>query len=71
MEKSHIAAIGRMTPEVSGTAVLPGKWQGDTEISAPFRQQHPAFDHVYGLIQRSVDAWLPHLQPSVTLSLAR
>lgn len=71
MEKSHVAAIGRMAPEVSGKVFLLGKWQDDAEISDPFRQERPAFDHVYDLIESSVDAWLPHLQPSVTSSHAR
>lgn len=64
MEKSHVAAVGRMAPEASGKVFLLGKWQDDTRIPDPYGQQRPAFDHVYQLIERGVAGWLPHLQLS-------
>lgn len=64
MEKSHVAAIGRMAPETSGKVFLLGKWQDDTPVPDPYGQQREAFDHVYQLIERGVAAWLPHLQLS-------
>jgi len=64
MEKSHAAAISRMAPEASGKVFLLGKWQDDTPIPDPYGQQRAAFDHVHALIERGVDAWLPHFKLS-------
>lgn len=62
MEPSHIPGVRRMAPEASGKVFLLGKWIGDTPIPDPFRKQRIVFEEVYELIERSVDAWLPHLQ---------
>ncbi|MDQ0008368.1 protein-tyrosine phosphatase [Luteibacter jiangsuensis] len=61
MEKSHVAAIGRMAPEVSGKVFLLDRWVEGKDIPDPYRQQRPAYEHVYGLIDRGVDSWLRYL----------
>jgi protein-tyrosine phosphatase len=61
MEKPHVAAIGRIAPEVSGRVFLLGKWQSDISIPDPYGRQRPAYDHAYGLIDQAVSSWLPYL----------
>jgi protein-tyrosine phosphatase len=70
MEKSHLAAIGRSAPEVSGKAFLLGKWQADTEIPDPYGQSRASFDHVFQLIDKGVSGWLPYLNVSEIQSRA-
>ncbi len=62
MERSHAEGIVRPYPEVSGRTFLLGKWRGDLEIPDPYRQRREAFEHVYGLIDDCVSAWLPYLR---------
>ena len=61
MEKRHRDAITQRAPQASGKTLLLGKWQDDREIPDPYRQQKPAFDHAYTLIDDSVNAWLKYL----------
>lgn len=61
MERKHLALIAQRAPQVSGKAFLLGKWQGDREISDPYRQQRPAFEHVYRLMDEGVASWLRYL----------
>ena len=62
MEQRHLKSIHAMAPQARGKTLLFGKWLGDTEIPDPFRQQRPAFDHVYQLLDRAATAWLPYLK---------
>lgn len=62
MEKAHNRAIARFAPQALGRTMLLGKWLGDREIPDPYRQQRPAFEHVYQLIDAAVQAWLPYLE---------
>jgi protein-tyrosine phosphatase len=61
MERSHVSAIARIAPEVSGRVFLLDKWVEARDIPDPFRQQRPAFEHVYSLIDRGVASWLRYL----------
>ncbi len=61
MERSHVSAIARMAPEASGKVFLLDKWLEARDIPDPYRQQRPAFEHVYGLIDRGVGSWLRYL----------
>lgn len=61
MEKRHIAEIGRMAPEVSGKVFLLDRWGAGADIPDPYRQQRPAFEHVYKLIDGAVSGWLKYL----------
>lgn len=61
MERKHLALIAQRAPQVSGKTFLLGKWQGDHEISDPYRQQRPAFEHVYQLMDQGVASWRRYL----------
>ena len=61
MEKSHVAAIVRMAPEASGKVFLLDRWLDGRNIPDPYRQQRPAYEHVYALIAQGVNSWLPYL----------
>lgn len=57
MERKHLKAISEQAPEASGKSFLLGKWQSDQEIPDPYRQQRPAFEHVYRLMAEGVENW--------------
>lgn len=57
MEPKHLHDIFDMAPEARGKSFLLGKWQGDKAIPDPYRQQRPAFEHVYKLISDGVSRW--------------
>lgn len=61
MEPRHVQDILKIAPEARGKTFLLGKWQGDQKIPDPYRQQRPAFEHVYQLVQQSVTSWAKHL----------
>ena len=61
MEKSHLATLARLAPEASGKMFLLDKWGEARDIPDPYRQQRPAFEHVYALIDQGVRSWLPYL----------
>lgn len=61
MEKSHADAMIRMAPEASGKIFVLDKWLQGRDIPDPYRQQRPAFEHVYGLIEQGVESWLRYL----------
>lgn len=62
MERRHQADMMRSLPQASGKTFLLGKWLDDLEIPDPYGQQLPAFEHVYGLIDRCVASWLPYIK---------
>ncbi|MBN9256709.1 MULTISPECIES: low molecular weight protein-tyrosine-phosphatase [unclassified Mesorhizobium] len=62
MEQKQIEVLTRFAPETRGKIFLLGKWLESQNIPDPYRQQRPAFEHVYDLIDRSVRSWLPYLQ---------
>jgi protein-tyrosine phosphatase len=61
MERSHVDAMVRMAPEARGKIFLLDKWLQGRDIPDPYRQQRPAFDHVYSMIAQGVDSWLRYL----------
>ena len=61
MERQHVKRISEQAPEVSGKTFLLGKWQFDREIPDPYRQQRPAFEHVYRLMAEGVKSWQPFI----------
>jgi protein-tyrosine phosphatase len=61
MQKGHVAHIAHATPEASGKVFLLTQWDSREDIPDPYRQQRPAFEHVFALIQHSIQRWLPHL----------
>jgi len=61
MQRGHLAQLAKQSPHAVGRTFLLGKWQGDREVPDPYRQQRPAFEHVYRLIDEGVDSWMRHL----------
>lgn len=61
MEQGHVGSMQRLAPEASGKVMLLDKWGAGQDIPDPYRQQRPAFEHVYELIERSVASWQPYL----------
>lgn len=61
MEPRHVQDILRIAPEARGKTFLLGKWQSDKAIPDPYRQQRPAFEHVYKLISDGTASWSKHL----------
>ncbi len=61
MERKHVRRIAEIAPQASGKTFLLGKWQQDREIPDPYRQQRPAFEHVYKLMAEGVASWARHL----------
>lgn len=61
MERKHVRRIAEIAPQASGKTFLLGKWQQDREIPDPYRQQRPAFEHVYKLMAEGVESWARHL----------
>jgi protein-tyrosine phosphatase len=60
MERKHVRRIAEIAPQASGKTFLLGKWQQDREIPDPYRQQRPAFEHVYTLMAEGVESWARH-----------
>ncbi|KAA0690828.1 low molecular weight phosphotyrosine protein phosphatase [Halopseudomonas laoshanensis] len=61
MESRHIQSIHAMAPESRGKTLLVGKWLDGREVPDPYRQQLPAFEHVFKMLDQATDAWLPYL----------
>ena len=61
MGPGHINAVLEIAPEARGKVLLLGKWQNNREISDPYRQGKPAFEHAYALIKEAVNAWATRL----------
>jgi protein-tyrosine phosphatase len=62
MEREHVASLMRMAPEASGKVMLLDRWGRGGDIPDPYRQSREAFEHVYQLIDRAVQSWLPYLR---------
>ena len=61
MEQRHVDGVLKIAPEARGKVLLLGKWQDNREISDPYRNGKPAFDHAYALIEEAVNAWAKRL----------
>ncbi|MCG7588157.1 protein tyrosine phosphatase [Photobacterium sp. OFAV2-7] len=57
MEKGHIEAVTKISPEARGKTMLFGQWNGQKDIPDPYRQSREAFDHAYSLIDVAANAW--------------
>jgi protein-tyrosine phosphatase len=62
MQRAHLSTLARRSPHAVGRTFLLGKWQDEREVPDPYRQQRPAFEHAYRLIDEGVDSWLRRLQ---------
>ncbi|MGY2288737.1 low molecular weight protein-tyrosine-phosphatase [Pseudomonas sp. SDO528_S397] len=61
MEQQHVGAVLNIAPQARGKVLMLGKWQGNREISDPYRQGRAAFLHAYALIEEAVNAWAQRL----------
>ena len=61
MEKSHVAAMIQLVPEIRGKVYLLDKWLDGNDIPDPYRQQRTAFEYVHEMIVRDVDSWKIYL----------
>ncbi|ACC72433.1 low molecular weight protein-tyrosine-phosphatase [Paraburkholderia phymatum] len=57
-QRNHICS---MMPEVRGKVFLLGKWDAGIEIPDPYRRDRRRYEHIYGLIEKTVESWLMHL----------
>lgn len=61
MEKEHIEAICKISPEVRGKVMLFGHWNQQTEIPDPYKKSQEAFEFVYNLLDDSTKKWVKAL----------
>lgn len=62
MENKHLQAVHSMVPEARGKSFLFGKWLDNCEVPDPYRQQLPAFEHVFRILDEASSAWLPYIK---------
>ena len=61
MEKSHVAAMIQLSPEIRGKVYLLDKWLNGNDVPDPYRQQRATFEYVHEMITRGVDSWKLYL----------
>ena len=61
MEKSQVAAMIHLAPEIRGKVYLLDKWVDEDDIPDPYRQNRSTFEYVHEMIARGVDSWKPYL----------
>ncbi len=61
MEQRHLQKLHSLAPETRGKALLIGKWLDNAEVPDPYRQQLPAFEHVFKVLDKATTAWLRYL----------
>ena len=62
MEQRHLQSIHLLSPEARGKTFLFSKWSDGRDVPDPYRQQRPAFEHVFKILDKAADAWLPYLK---------
>lgn len=62
MEKAHIEAVCRLSPEVRGKTMLYGHWLNQSEIGDPYRQSREAFEFVFNQLNASTQKWVEALR---------
>jgi protein-tyrosine phosphatase len=61
MERDHLTAVSRISPQSSGKLFLLDKWNDADDVPDPFRQSRQLFEHVHAMIERGVESWLRYL----------
>ncbi|MDH5979702.1 low molecular weight phosphotyrosine protein phosphatase [Vibrio splendidus] len=61
MEKGHLEALTRISPEVRGKTMLFGQWIGQKDIPDPHTQSREAFEYAFQLIDKAAQAWAKKL----------
>lgn len=62
MEQKHLQSVHSILPEARGKTFLFGKWLDNREVPDPYRQQLPAFEHVFRILDEAADAWLVRIK---------
>lgn len=62
MEQRHLQSIHSLAPEARGKTFLFAKWSDGRDVPDPYRQQRPAFEHVFKILDKAATAWLPYLK---------
>ncbi|MBC3212849.1 protein tyrosine phosphatase [Serratia fonticola] len=57
MEKGHIEAVCKLSPELRGKVMLFGHWNGNRDIPDPYMKSKDAFEFVYALLDESAKKW--------------
>jgi len=60
MENGHVRAINDMAPQSRGRVHLLGKWNGNEEITDPYRQSRAHFEAALSAIERGVTSWIKY-----------
>jgi protein-tyrosine phosphatase len=63
VQRKHAESIRRAVPESSGKVMLLDRWCGAGDIPDPYQRDRETFESVFGMIERSVLAWMTYLQP--------
>ncbi|PKH01842.1 protein tyrosine phosphatase [Psychromonas sp. MB-3u-54] len=61
MERGHINAVTKLAPAARGKTMLFGQWNGQQEISDPYRQSREAFEFVTAIMSESALKWAEKL----------
>lgn len=61
MEASHVEEVTKIAPEVRGKVMLYGQWLGKKEVPDPYKKNHDAHEHVYGLLDSASQEWAKRL----------
>lgn len=62
MDSKNKSMLVGKCPVIMGKIQFFGKWDSNKEIPDPYRQQKPAFEHVYKLIDQFADQWVQKLK---------
>lgn len=60
VERAHVKMLKEQVPQASERIFLLDRCNG-RDIPDPYRQQRPAFDRAYDMIDVAVKSWLPDL----------
>lgn len=62
MDSKNKSMLAGKYPAMMGKIQFFGKWESDKEVPDPYRQQKPAFEHVYKLIEQFAEQWTQKLK---------
>jgi protein-tyrosine phosphatase len=62
MDDEHMERLLRGYPDARGKAFKLGKWRGNKNIVDPYMKSEDFFSLVLDEIDKSVEAWLPHIR---------
>ena len=62
MDDEHMERLLRKYPDARGKAFKLGKWRDNKNIVDPYMKSEDFFSLVLDEIDKSVEAWLPHIR---------